>query len=134
MRHCVLKRAGKPGLLMGLLSALVRTRCIRTTVARAKLVRPVFEKLLTKARKDQSLAGFRLLSSRLKSSKLARTLIDEVVPMVGDRPGGYTSIIKLGQPRRGDSAREAIISVINSEKVQIVGPKKTKTEEPKEAM
>jgi large subunit ribosomal protein L17 len=114
MRHCVARKLRRPGLMDSLLCGLIKHGHVRTTVQRAKLIRPVFEKLITKARTAKgNLAQFRLISARLGGSELAKQLIEKVCPMVENRPGGYTRILKFGKPRNGDGAREALIALVH---------------------
>lgn len=113
MRHCVARKSRKPGVIHSLLKGLIKNHRVKTTLARAKLVRPIFERLVTKGKND-NLTTFRLISSRLRSTDLANTLIKEVCPIVKDRPGGYTRIVKLSRMRRGDGAEEAIISIVQT--------------------
>ena len=115
MRHCVARKLRRPGLMDSLLCGLIKHGHVRTTLQRAKLIRPIFERLITKARTAKgNLAQFRLISSRLGSSELAKRLVDDVCPIVEGRPGGYTRILKFGEPRRGDGAKTALISIVRS--------------------
>lgn len=92
-----------------LVVALVEKRRIHTTEARAKALRPMVEKLVTKA-KSGTLAHRRALAS-VTSPKIAGLLIGEIAPKYMDRHGGYTRIMKSGI-RRSDSARLAIIEFV----------------------
>jgi large subunit ribosomal protein L17 len=81
-----------------------------TTQARAKAVRPVAEKLITKARKGD-LHSRRVVLRTIRNKEAVARLFEEVGPRYADRNGGYTRITKLG-PRRGDGAEEAIIELV----------------------
>jgi large subunit ribosomal protein L17 len=83
-----------------------------TTEVKAKKARPFVEKLITKARKG-GLHNRRLAMSHLQDRKIVHRLFDEVGPRAGDRPGGYTRILKLG-PRRGDAAPMAILELVDA--------------------
>jgi large subunit ribosomal protein L17 len=83
-----------------------------TTEAKAKQLRPYVEKLITKARKG-GLHRRRQALSELQDRKLVHRLFGEVAPRTGERPGGYTRILKLG-PRRGDAAPMAIIELVDT--------------------
>jgi large subunit ribosomal protein L17 len=82
---------------------------ITTTEAKAKELRVVAEKFITRARQN-SIANRRLLSGSL-SSKIVKKLVDEIAPKYLTRQGGYTRIVKLGA-RKSDGARMAIIELI----------------------
>ena len=81
-----------------------------TTQAKAKAVRPLAEKLITKAR-NGDLHSRRTVLKTIRSKEAVARLFDEVGPRYADREGGYTRITKLG-PRRGDGAEEAIIELV----------------------
>ena len=97
-------------LLSGLASSLIRDGKIKTTEARAKAVRPVVEKLITKAKKGD-LASRRLVLRQVPDRDVVHKLFAEVAPQFADRNGGYTRIVKLG-PRKGDAAPMALIELI----------------------
>jgi large subunit ribosomal protein L17 len=83
---------------------------IVTTEAKAKALRPIAEKLVTKARKG-GLHNHRQILAYLGDQEIAALLMDEVGPRYADRPGGYTRILKLG-PREGDKAPMAKIEFV----------------------
>jgi large subunit ribosomal protein L17 len=83
---------------------------VTTTEAKAKALRPVAEKLITKARKGD-LHSRRVVLKTITDKGAVAKLFEEVAPLYVDRPGGYTRITKLG-PRRGDGAEEAIIELV----------------------
>ena len=97
-------------LLSGLASSLIRDGKIKTTEARAKAVRPVIEKMITKAKKGD-LASRRLVLRQIPNRDIVHKLFAEVAPQYADRNGGYTRIVKLG-PRKGDAAPMAMIELI----------------------
>jgi large subunit ribosomal protein L17 len=97
--------------LRNLAGDLIRSGHIETTVARAKAIRPVVEKMVTAARTND-LATFRLLLSRLHNEILVRKLINDIAPRYKDRTGGYTRIIKLGKSRKRDGAGMATIEFV----------------------
>jgi large subunit ribosomal protein L17 len=97
-------------LLSGLASSLIRDGKIKTTEARAKAVRPVVEKLITKAKKGD-LASRRLVLKTIPDREIVHKLFAEVGPQYAARNGGYTRIVKLG-PRKGDAAPMALIELI----------------------
>jgi large subunit ribosomal protein L17 len=89
---------------------------IVTTEAKAKALRPVAEKLITKAKKAQDedpgrVARIRDLQAYLGDKEMTYKLVNEVAPRYLERPGGYTRILKLG-PRHGDNAPMARIELV----------------------
>jgi large subunit ribosomal protein L17 len=90
---------------------LFRHGRIRTTEAKAKLLRPYAEKLITKA-KAGDLHKRRQVLSELRDRDVVAYLFEEVAPRFTDRSGGYTRIVKL-PPRQGDNARMAIIELVD---------------------
>ncbi len=83
---------------------------ITTTEAKAKALRPVAEKLITKARKGD-LHSRRIVLKTIHDKAAVAKLFEDVAPRYESRPGGYTRITKLG-PRRGDGTEEAIIELV----------------------
>ena len=98
-------------LMMGnLVSSLIAAEGIVTTEAKAKALRPVAEKVITKAKKG-GLHNHRQVVSYLNDKEIAAKLFDDVGPRYADRNGGYTRILKLG-PRQGDNAPMARIELV----------------------
>jgi large subunit ribosomal protein L17 len=93
---------------------------IVTTEAKAKRLRPYVEKLITKARKG-GLHNRRQALSALGDKSIVHRLFAEVGPRAGDRPGGYTRILKLGQ-RRGDATPMAIIELVDAPRAAVAAP------------
>lgn len=100
----------KKALLRGLAINLIEKERIVTTEARAKVLRPQIEKLITKARveKEKTLAARRVLLSRLDNRTAVEKLLADIAPRFAKRTGGYTRIIKL-PARQGDGAKMAQI-------------------------
>jgi len=105
------KRGQRQALLKAEISALLLREKIKTTEAKAKEVRPLVEKFITRAKKGD-LPSRRLLA-KFFSPEIVTKLFKEVGPRYKERKGGYTRIIKLG-PRKTDGARMAIIELIES--------------------
>ncbi|MBI4121558.1 MAG: 50S ribosomal protein L17 [Candidatus Ryanbacteria bacterium] len=97
-------------LLRSLMRAVVLKRAVVTTEAKAKAVRPVLERVVTRARKD-NLEGIRLAASVL-GKDAASHLKKNILPAIKERNGGYLRITKFGV-RRSDSARMARISFVD---------------------
>ena len=91
-----------------LCEALFKHGRIKTTLARAKALRPVAEKLITRARKAD-LASNRMLAEFL-TRKTTSILVKDIAPQFANVNGGYTRIIKL-EPRKSDSAKMAYIEL-----------------------
>ena len=117
MRHrrntTKLKRntAHRKSLLANLSCSLIEHGRIKTTFGKAKALRPVAEKLVTQAKRND-LHSRRLAIAFLRQKDAVTKLFDEVAPATGDRPGGYCRIIKLGQ-RMTDAAPMAIIEWVD---------------------
>jgi large subunit ribosomal protein L17 len=97
-------------MMANLVASLVAADGIVTTEAKAKAMRPVAERLVTKARKG-GLHNFRQVLSYLGDVEMTTKLFDEVAPRYQTRPGGYTRVLKLG-PRKGDNAPMARIEFV----------------------
>lgn len=117
------KAKGRKALMRSLAVALIRYGRIRTTLARAKAVQPIAEKLISRARRDK-LRAFRDLRKFLDEAS-AKRLIEEWMPALSARKGGYTRIIKLAK-RRSDGSAIAYLEF--TEKPQaVVGKIETKS-------
>lgn len=103
--------AHERAMLRNLSRSLIVHGRIVTTEAKAKRLRPFVEKLVTKARKGD-LHNRRLVLSELGDRTVVHRLFADVAPLVADRPGGYTRILKLGY-RRGDATPMAIIEFVD---------------------
>ena len=100
----------RKALLRNLATNLVLHEKIQTTEAKAKALRPIFEKLVTKAKKGD-LSARRELLKYLYLEVAVKKMMDEIGPRYKDRKGGYTRISKLGS-RQGDGAQIAQIELI----------------------
>lgn len=98
-------------MLSGLASELFRHGRIRTTHAKAKLLRPYAERLITKAKRGD-LHARRQVLAKLPDRDVVAYLFEEVAPRFAARDGGYTRILKLG-PRKGDNAPMALIELVD---------------------
>ena len=93
-----------------MVASLIAAEAIVTTEAKAKALRPVAEKLITKARKG-GVHRHRQVVSFMGDKDMAHKLFEEIGPRYEGRPGGYTRILKLG-PRHGDNAPMARIELV----------------------
>ena len=91
-------------------ASLFAAEGIVTTEAKAKALRPIAEKLITKARKG-GVHNHRQVVSFMGDRDMAHKLFEEIAPRYEGRPGGYTRILKLG-PRHGDNAPMARIELV----------------------
>lgn len=103
-------------IVSNLATALFEHGRITTTEAKARVLRPVAEKLITKAKKAelgsvQSLHNRREVLKTIRDKSIVHALFTEIAPTFKERPGGYTRITKLG-PRKGDNAPMAVIELV----------------------
>lgn len=98
-------------MLSNMASSLILHKRITTTLAKAKALRSYFEPLITKAKED-STHSRRLVFSHLQNKEAVSELFREISQKIGDRPGGYTRILKTG-PRLGDNAEMCIIELVD---------------------
>jgi len=107
--------AHRKALYSNLAGALIEHGRIRTTVTKAKAVKPIAEQMITLGRRGD-LHARRQATSFLRSRDVVHKLFAEVAPLFKDRPGGYTRIVKIG-PRAGDSAEMAYLELVDDEYV-----------------
>ena len=105
--------SGRRALLRGLTTNIILEDRIKTTVTKAKAVRPKVEKMITLAKRD-TLHSRRQAAAFLLSDDAVKKLFDTIGPRFDERPGGYTRIMRVGF-RKGDGAEEAIIELLGSE-------------------
>jgi len=98
-------------MLANMAISLIEHKRITTTLAKAKALKKYVEPLITKA-KDDSTNSRRVVFSYLQNKEAIKTLFGEIAQKVGDRPGGYTRVIKLGS-RLGDGADMAFIELVD---------------------
>ena len=115
----------RASMLANMAISLIMHKRITTTVAKAKALKKYVEPLITKAKED-STNSRRVVFSYLQNKEAIKELFGEVSQKVGDRPGGYTRIIKLGT-RQGDAAQICFIELVDFD------PEMAKTETKKKA-
>ncbi len=93
-----------------MVASLIAAEAIVTTEAKAKALRPVVEKVVTKAKKG-GVHRHRDVVAFIRDKDMAHKLFEEIAPRYEGRPGGYTRILKLG-PRHGDNAPMARIELV----------------------
>lgn len=102
-------RKVRRALLKGLVRSLVKYERVKTTEAKAKELRPLMDRLITKSKKDTIYR--RRFAARLLGKEGTKKIFAEVAPRYLERPGGYTRIVKL-QRRKKDDARMAMIEFV----------------------
>lgn len=107
------KKEHREALLANLSTALIQRGRIKTTLKKAKALRPFVEKVITLAKKG-SLHDRRIAISRVRDVGVVHELFEEKVEQFKDRNGGYTRIYKIGT-RRGDAAEMALIELIDAD-------------------
>ena len=117
MRHSVKGRklgrtaSHRSALLNALTTSLLKHKRIKTTEAKAKEARTFIEKLITKAKKND-LHVRRQVVALINDKDVVKELFSEIIPKIGERPGGYTRVVKLGN-RNGDAAPMAILELVD---------------------
>ena len=114
----------RSAMLANMAISLIMHKRITTTLAKAKALKKYVEPLITKA-KDDSINSRRVVFSYLQNKYAIKELFSTVAEKVGDRPGGYTRVIKLGT-RRGDAAEIAFIELVDFDENMAKTPKAEK--------
>ena len=109
--HLGRKKAHRDAMLANMATSLILHKRIFTTLAKAKALRVYVEPLITKAKEDTT-ASRRVVFSYLQNKYAVTELFKEVAAKVGDRPGGYTRILKTGH-RLGDNAATCLIELVD---------------------
>ena len=105
--------AHRKALYSNLAGALIEHGRIKTTVAKAKAVKPFAEQMITLGKRGD-LHARRLALAELRSQDVVHQLFADVAPRFANRPGGYTRIVKLG-PRLGDAAEMVYLELVDYE-------------------
>lgn len=113
----------RKAMLANMANSLIEHKRINTTVAKAKALKVYVEPLITKAKTDNT-HNRRIVFSYLKNKYAVAELFREVIAKVGDRPGGYTRIIKTGT-RLGDNAEMCMIELVDFNEIYTNGKEKT---------
>ena len=107
------KTAHRTAMFANMAAALIKHEQIRTTMPKAKELRPVVEKLVTLSRRGQAnLHARRLALSQVRDETQVKKLFEVIGPRYAKRPGGYTRVLKAGF-RHGDNAAMALIEFID---------------------
>ncbi len=130
MRHQVKGRklrrptAHRLALLRNLVTSFLEKERIRTTLAKAKEARPLAEKMITLGKRG-TLHARRQVLSFVRKEAVVTKIFDDLGPRFGQRPGGYSRIVKLGR-RMGDGAHLAMLELVGSEYKKKAKKKKSK--------
>ena len=122
--HLSRQTGHRKAMLANMACSLIEHKRINTTVAKAKALKQFIEPLVTKSKEDTT-HNRRICFSYLRNKYAVTELFREVAAKVGDRPGGYTRIIKLGN-RLGDNADMAMIELVDFNTVYNGGKKEVK--------
>lgn len=114
----------RKAMLANMACSLIEHKRINTTVAKAKALKQFVEPLITKS-KDDTTHNRRIVFAYLRSKYAVTDLFRDVAAKVGDRPGGYTRIIKVGN-RLGDNADMAMIELVDFNEIYNGGKKEEK--------
>jgi len=125
INHLGRKTAHRKSMLANMACSLIEHKRINTTVAKAKALKQFIEPLVTKSKNDTT-HNRRIVFSRLRQKQAVAILFRDVSSKIGDRPGGYTRIIKLGN-RLGDNADMALIEFVDYNETYNADKPKKKT-------
>lgn len=126
VNHLGRQASHRKALMSNMACSLIEHKRIYTTLAKAKALKVYFEPLVTKSKND-STHSRRIVFTYLQNKDAVTELFRTVAPKVGDRPGGYTRIIKTG-PRQGDAAEMCFIELVDFNELMLLekaGAKKT---------
>ena len=133
VNHLGRKSAHRKAMLANMACSLIEHKRINTTVAKAKALKQFIEPLITKSKAENNQTtekgthNRRVAFRNLRDKYAVTELFSTVSEKIGDRPGGYTRIIKLGN-RQGDNAEMAMIELVDFNELYNAGkPKKKKT-------
>jgi large subunit ribosomal protein L17 len=124
VNHLSRQTGHRKSMLANMACSLIEHKRINTTVAKAKALKQFVEPLITKSKEDTT-HNRRIVFSYLRNKYGVTELFREVAAKVGDRPGGYTRIIKLGN-RLGDNADMAMIELVDFNELYNGGKKEVK--------
>ena len=114
-------------LFKGLVTSVIEEERIITTVAKAKAVRPLVDKMITLAKRD-TLHTRRQAAAFLETPGAVKKLFDKLGTRFGQRTGGYTRVVRLGF-RKGDGAEQAMLELVGSELVKRAAERAKRREE-----
>jgi large subunit ribosomal protein L17 len=113
--------------LRGLVTSVIEQERVITTVTKAKAAKPLVDKMITLAKRD-TLHARRQAASFLETPASVQKLFEKLGTRFGQRPGGYTRIVRLGW-RKGDGAEQAMLELVGSELVKRAAERAKRREE-----
>lgn len=119
-------------LLKGLVTSVIEQERVVTTVPKAKAIKPLVEKMITLAKRD-NLHARRQAAAFLETPAAVKKLFDKLGTRFGQRNGGYTRVVRLGW-RKGDGAEQAIVELVGSELVKRAADRAKRREERMKAL
>ena len=122
--HLGRKTAHRSSLLANMTISLIFHKRINTTLAKAKALRIYAEPLINRAKED-TMANRRLVFSYLQNKEAVKILFQEIAEKIGNRPGGYTRILKTGN-RLGDNAKTCFIELVDYNEAMLKDSKEAK--------
>ena len=125
VNHLGRQTAHRKAMLANMACSLIEHKRINTTVAKAKALKQFVEPMITKSKVDTT-HNRRQVMAKLRQKDAVAELFRDVSAKIGDRPGGYTRIIKLGN-RLGDNADMAMIELVDYNEIYNAGKEKKKT-------
>ena len=123
--HLGRKKGHRSSMLANMACSLIEHKRINTTLAKAKALKQFVEPIITKSKSDTT-HNRRIVFSRIKQKAAVAELFRNISAKIGDRPGGYTRIIRLGN-RLGDSAEMAMIELVDYNEIYVPKKKKPST-------
>lgn len=123
--HLGCKKAHRDAMLANMTISLIMHKRINTTLAKAKALRMYAEPLINRA-KDDNMSNRRLVFSYLQNKYAVTELFREIAQKIGDRPGGYTRILKTGN-RLGDNAQMCFIELVDYNEAMLKAKDEKKT-------
>ncbi len=112
------KNKHRNAMLRNMATDILKHGRVKTTVVKAKVVRSLVERLITYGKKG-TLAAKRDALSKLMDKEVVYRLFNEIAPLYTERNGGYTRILKLDTPRKGDNAEVAYIELVDYKKLVV---------------
>ena len=123
--HLGRKKGHRASMLANMACSLIEHKRINTTLSKAKVLKQFIEPIITKSKSDTTL-NRRIVFSRIKQKAAVAELFRNVSAKIGDRPGGYTRVIRLGK-RLGDNAEMAMIELVDYNDSYVPKKKKPST-------
>ncbi len=126
--------AARRALLRGLVTNVIEAEPERiiTTVTKAKAARPLVDKMITLAKKD-TLSSRRQAAAFLNTPASVKKLFDKLGTRFGQRPGGYTRVVRIG-PRKGDGAELAMLELVDTQLIKRAADRAKRKEDRLQAM